>query len=188
MAEWRAWLGCGWHWLNDNGVAVTAVVTAVYAFFTLLLWWATRRQAALTQRALDATNRPYLSIRVDAEAEPPAGRTDVVQILGRVENVGTIPAQLMRWEVSGQLMNLDGAFETINAGSDRTLQDDSVFPRDPYDVVLEFTHPGILGTPLPLRFVVTLKYRGVAIPEKTYETVLEGERTPSRHRQQTRAT
>ena len=50
-------------WLNANSGAVTAIVTAVYAFFTILLWWATRRQAALTRQIFEATHRPELAIR-----------------------------------------------------------------------------------------------------------------------------
>src|SRR5437899_1747774 len=37
-------------WLNENSGAVMAIVTAVCAVFTILLWWATRRQAALTRQ------------------------------------------------------------------------------------------------------------------------------------------
>src|SRR5713226_6257955 len=40
-----------------------AIVTAVYAVFTILLWWATRRQAALTRQIFEATHRPELAIR-----------------------------------------------------------------------------------------------------------------------------
>lgn len=47
-----------WKWLSENSAAVTAVVIAVYALFTILLWWATKRQATLTQRTFDASNRP----------------------------------------------------------------------------------------------------------------------------------
>jgi hypothetical protein len=34
-------------WLNTNSGAIIAIVTAVYVVFTILLWWATRRQACL---------------------------------------------------------------------------------------------------------------------------------------------
>lgn len=56
-----ATVGAVWwlDWLNKNGVAVTVVVTGVYAVFTVLLWLATKRQATLTQQAFAATNRPY---------------------------------------------------------------------------------------------------------------------------------
>jgi hypothetical protein len=189
MAEWWKWLGGCWTWLNDNGPGVTAVVTAVYAVFTVLLWRATKRQAVLTQRAFETTNRPYLSVRVIAELDPdPPGQTHVVRIQAQVVNTGTIPAEVTKWEVSGRLVNLNKQFEPVDVDDERTLRGDSVFPGDPYDVVFEFKHPGILGTPLPLRFLVTVEYRGVSIPEKTYRTVLEGERTPSSHRQRTRAT
>lgn len=39
-----------WAWLrvlNENSGAVIAVVTTIYAIFTVLLRWATRRQAQL---------------------------------------------------------------------------------------------------------------------------------------------
>jgi len=92
-------------WLNRNGVAVTAIVTAVYAVFTVLLWLATRRQAALTQRAVEATNRPYLSIRIVGEVDIAPTTNDVVGVQALIENVGTIPAEVTRWEVSGRVVN-----------------------------------------------------------------------------------
>ena len=178
----------GWDWLNQNGVAVTAVVTAVYAVFTVLLWLATKRQATLTQQAFAATNRPYLSVRIEW-SEIAVGVNDVVEVQAIVENVGTIPAEITKWEVSGRLMNLDHVMEPIEVAEERTLRGDSVFPGDPYLVEFKFRHPGITQTPLPLRFFVTLGYRGVSLPGKrVYKTVLEGERTPSTHRQRTRAT
>jgi len=190
---WEHWVRF-WTWLNDNGPGVTAVVTAVYAFVTWLLWLATRRQAVatkrqvtLTQKAFEANNRPYLSVRIAGEDDSWA-QNDVVTIQALVENVGTIPAEVTKWEISGGLMNLDGTFEPVTVVEGRTLRSDSVFPRDPSSVEFEFRYPGIYRTPLPLRFVVTLEYRGVSMPGKTYETVLEGERLPTTHRQRTKAT
>jgi hypothetical protein len=56
-----------WDWLNLNSAGVTAlaavaavVVTAIYAFFTILLWRATQEQATLTRSAIDVQVRPFL--------------------------------------------------------------------------------------------------------------------------------
>jgi hypothetical protein len=175
-------------WLNANSGAVTAVVTAIYAFFTILLWRATGRQATLTKQTFAATNRPYLSLRIEW-SDITVGVNDVVEVQAIVENVGTIPAEVTKWEASGRLMNLDSVMEPVEVVEVRTLRGDSVFPGEPYPVEFQFRHPGIAQTPMPLRFVVTLGYRGVSIPGgKTYETVLEGERTPTTHRQRMRAT
>src|SRR6266542_4356436 len=57
---WAAIEGLSVVWLNNNSGAVIAVVTAVYAFFTILLWRATKEQATLTRAAIDVQVRPFL--------------------------------------------------------------------------------------------------------------------------------
>lgn len=113
----------------------------------------------------------------------------MVEVQASVVNVGTMPAEVTKWEVSGRLMNLEHVMEPVEVVEVRTPRSDSVFPGDPHLVEFKFRHPGIAQTPLPLRFVVTLGYRGVSLPGKrVYKTVLEGDRTSSTHRQRTRAT
>jgi len=195
------WLTSPLAYLNANGSAVTALATVAgvlvalaYSIFAGLQWRATKRQADIakrqaniTQQAFEANNRPYLSLRIEEEerswAEP-----GTVKLLAVVENVGTIPAEVTKWEVSGNLMNLDGGQDAVEVVKERTPLGDSVFPREPYPVEFQFKHPGIFGTPLPLRIFATLEYRGVSMPEKTYWTALEAWRTPHEHRQRTRAT
>lgn len=183
----QAWWDCFWAWLNNNGVAVTAVITAVYGIFTVPLWLATRRQAMLAKRTFEATNRPYLSVRVVGEDSAWAEDDDVT-LQAVIENVGTIPAEVTKWEIAGSLRDLDGKQQSVPVAEDRTPGGDSVFPGDPYTVSFEFKYPGIYRTASPLRFVLTLEYRGVGMPEKTYQTVLKAERTPTTNRQRTKAT
>jgi len=65
---WLSWFrSLNWFglltWLDQHSGAVTALVTTIYAIFTVLLWQATKRQATLTHRTFEASNRPYLSMR-----------------------------------------------------------------------------------------------------------------------------
>jgi hypothetical protein len=53
-------LAGGWEWLNRHAAAAVVVVTAIYAFFTILLWRATQEQATLTRSAIDVQVRPFL--------------------------------------------------------------------------------------------------------------------------------
>jgi len=84
-------------WLNQNGGAATAMVTAVYAFFTILLWMATRRQAALTRQIFEATHRPELAIRpyLAFAANPGFVRLDMELI-----NHGSTAATVSGWQAS----------------------------------------------------------------------------------------
>ncbi len=88
---------CGWMcWLNQNSGAVMAMVTAVYALFTILLWWATSQQAALTRRILEASHRPYVNVLPQA----PAFHDGHIHFVFHLENRGTVPAMVTRWQVS----------------------------------------------------------------------------------------
>src|SRR5207245_1759476 len=71
-----------------------AIVTAVYAVFTILLWWATRRQAALTRQIFEATHRPELAIRpyLRFPADPGAVRLDF-----ELTNYGSLTATVANW-------------------------------------------------------------------------------------------
>jgi hypothetical protein len=64
-------------WLNVNSGAVTAIatavgamVTAIYAFFTILLWRVTKEQAAITRHIFEASHRPYVTVRAQEPPEP----------------------------------------------------------------------------------------------------------------------
>jgi hypothetical protein len=193
-------------WLNQNSGAVTAIVTAVYAVFTILLWWATKRQAALTRRIFEASHRPHVSLwvsdedrgfapavdalRVNAITENVGAGVDTLRFNAIIENVGTAPAEVTKWEVSGSLMDPDGGQEPVApTGGEKTrelLLGTCLFPGRKYAARLQFRHPGIVGTPLPFRLRLTLEYRGDS--KTSYRTRLEVERTPSEHRQRVRAT
>src|SRR5437016_8009067 len=59
-------------WLNANSGAVTAIVTAVYAFFTILLWWATRRQAWLSNQLATAAGIQAEAAKAQAGSNRPS--------------------------------------------------------------------------------------------------------------------
>ena len=93
----QAWLNPALCWLNTNSGAVTAIVTAVYAIFTIFLWGATRRQANLTREIFEATHRPHVSIepRVLHPAHPGFIRLEM-----HLRNHGSVPAQITEWAAS----------------------------------------------------------------------------------------
>ena len=84
-------------WLNANGVAVTAVVTAVYALFTWGLWRETRaaaRTAAEQIRLMRVDQglrlRPYVSIA----AEVNEGGANPFECRFVLANKGPVPAHI----------------------------------------------------------------------------------------------
>ncbi len=168
-------------WLDQHSGAVTAMVTAVYAFFTVLLWRATKRQATLTQRTFEASHRPYLSLRVGEQGTTGAER-DALRFDALIENVGAIPAEVTKWEVSATLMDLDGAHRPVEQAEGQriveTLLGACLFPGREYPFQLEFRHPGIFRSSLPVRLLVTVEYRYLGGSEVTYRTSLEAERAP----------
>lgn len=83
-------------WLQANNGAIIAVASTLYAVFTVFLWLATKRQAKITQRMFEASQRPWVSITV-----PSPTRDDRrIQWDFWLENKGTVPAVLTAWHVS----------------------------------------------------------------------------------------
>jgi len=70
------------------------MIAAMYAFFTILLWWSTRRQAALTRQIFEATHRPELAIRpyLRFAADPGSVRVDF-----ELTNHGSLTATVTDW-------------------------------------------------------------------------------------------
>ena len=59
-------------WLNKNSGAVTGlaavagvIVAAMYTWLTLQLWRQTKRQAVITEAALEIGHRPFVAVAVD---------------------------------------------------------------------------------------------------------------------------
>jgi len=48
-------------WVHDNRDDIGAVSTAVIAFFTITIWWSTRREAQLTRDAIALGNKEFIS-------------------------------------------------------------------------------------------------------------------------------
>ena len=191
MKDWPVWLSWfgsfGWlTWLDQHNGAVIAIVTAVYAIFTVLLWLATKRQATLTQRIFEASNRPYVSVWAK-EGEPQGSDTISFSLL--VENVGSVPAEVIDWVVSATLSEVGGEPRPVEQ---ITYEDPwkigaALFPGREYLVRVMFVEPGLLRSPLQLYVRVLVKYRGPS--ERVHQTILTVlRRQTEQQRQQTTAT
>jgi hypothetical protein len=101
-----------WDWLNANTGAVTtvaaliaALVTGIYSFFTMLLWFATRRQAKLTHQMLEASHTPYVYIRVEEPAD--TSEEGILSFNIVFENQSAVLAHIIKWEMYATLTDLD---------------------------------------------------------------------------------
>jgi hypothetical protein len=177
--NWFGWLT----WLDHHGGAVTAMVTAIYAIFTVLLWLATKRQATLTQRIFEASNRPYVSLHMQEHGPK---TLDVVSFTVLIQNVGSVPAKVIKWEVSATLMGLDPVEQVEGQKVLETLVGACLFPSRDVGVCVEFQRPGLLQQQLPIHVVMTMKYRGIS--ERVYRTTVDAQRTPTELRQRATAT
>src|SRR4051794_14424832 len=84
--------------IDENNAAITALSTGVVAIFTIVLAWATSRQAKLTRDAIavardefNATNRPNLRIHFIKRIREDASRSENEQPIVfefRIENIG----------------------------------------------------------------------------------------------------
>jgi hypothetical protein len=161
-AEFQALLD----WLRDNNQAVTAMaavfvaaVTAIYAFVTILLWLATRRQAILTRQMFEASHTPYVSIRVeDATDTSIPGRLSFNMVL---ENHGPVLAHIMNWEVRATLTDMElqvrpvPHIAAVLSPFDRTLT-----PGQRRVIQPIFYDDRLPNTDLRFDFVAMVAYRG----------------------------
>lgn len=110
--------------LDRHSGAVLAIVTTVYAFFTVLLWRATNRQAKISRQIFEASHRPWLTLSIRS-----------VQWLAfgvRLKNEGTVPACNARWTARCWVKDSKG-------------EEKEVLPVDPEDSA--WTHAGFLLVP-----------------------------------------
>lgn len=167
-------------WLDKNTGAVTAIammlqvgVTVVYAIFTLLLWWATKRQADITQSMFEASHRPFVNVEPKEPTE-----TNVVGGLSFrlvVTNQGTVPADITNWEVRGTLMDIDGVEQPVPQRE--PVQNPigrSLGPHDSGEIEVHFVGEGLPNPILPFRLRGSVQYRGVG--PWTFETEFDAER------------
>ena len=161
------------NWLNANSGAVTAVVTAVYAFFTILLWRVTKEQSTITRRIFEASHRPYVTVRAQ---EPPETRVQGRLLFNMVfENQGTVPADITVWEVQGTLMDLDGHEQPITLQEPRQSPvGRSLAPHELASIELHFVCGGLPNPPLSFRLRGRVEYRGVT--SSLYRTDFDAER------------
>jgi len=154
-------------WLNVNSGAVTAiatavgaVVTAIYAFFTILLWRVTKEQAAITRHIFEASHRPYVTVRAQ---EPPETHVQGRLLFHMVfENQGTVPADITAWEVRGTLMDLDGHEQPLPLQEPmQSPVGRSLAPRELASIELHFVCGGLPNPPLPFRLRGRVEYQGM---------------------------
>jgi hypothetical protein len=152
-------------WLNTNSGAVMAIVTTVYALFTILLWLATKQQAEITRLTFEASHRPYVTMKAE---EPGRQWMPVGQASGRLsfnvvfENHGSVPAAITAWEVRGTLMDLDRheqpveRMDPIESPVGRYLA-----PHTSTAIVAHFVGGDLPNPVLPFRVYARVEYRGL---------------------------
>jgi hypothetical protein len=98
-------------WFNTNSGAMTGmaavagvIVAAVYAYFTILLWRATKTQAKITQLMFEASHRPYLSVTVRQLIPFLEAQREHLDSRVVIENHGSVPAAITAWDIQSSLM------------------------------------------------------------------------------------
>jgi len=87
-----------WCWIT--GDRVTAIATCIYAFFTVLMYWAIRRQVKLMRESVVSTFRPKLVVRrvflCPGTAMPTIGVPDAYpwKVEFVIANIGGSPARI----------------------------------------------------------------------------------------------
>ena len=153
--------------------AIAAVVTAVYAFFTILLWRVTKEQAAITRRIFEASHRPYVTVK----AQEPIDTHVPGRLLFNMvfENQGAVPADITAWEVRGTLMDFDGREQPIPLREPmQSPVGRSLAPHEIASLTLHFVCGGLPNPPLPFRLRGEVEYRGVT--SLIYSTEFDAER------------
>lgn len=148
-------------------------MTAVYTFFTIRLWRATKTQAEITRCIFEASHRPYLTVSVLEPTD--IGGEGGLSFKIAFENRGSVPANLIVWEARGTLMDLDGheqpidLIEPIQSPVGRSLA-----PHEVAAIELRFVAGCLPNPPLPFRLRGRVEYRGVT--SSTYSTDFDAER------------
>jgi hypothetical protein len=166
-----------WDWLNKNSAAVTAMaavvaaaVTAIYSFFTILLWFATRRQAEITRQIFDASHIPYLSIRVEDATD--MSEKGVLSFNLILENQGTVLAHIMKWELRGILTDLElKTYDLTHIDLLHSPADGTLVPGQKRIIQPRFYDERLTTTDLSFRLVVMVAYQGMG--PSTYVTDFE---------------
>ena len=141
--------------LDHHSGGVLAAVTTVYAFFTVLLWRATNRQANISRQIFEASHRPWLSLKL-GQGRPTPRRTMTVSIT----NEGSNPALITYWNMSLRLKDrrtgLDLPGGPLNSGPpDRNL----IPPRGELSVQIPFEFEG--GERPGYELKATVHYQGI---------------------------
>ncbi len=155
---------------NHNG-AVLVIVTAVYAFFTVLLWRATKRQAIISTQIFEASYRPWLSLSVQDTALGD-GRNLANGLLAAtivVENRGRHEAQITDWSVALNLRDSKNQVRAVRAvNQSENLEHAPVSPKEKLFFPLIFSYEGSRDVGMSFTLDVIVFYRGIA--SWTYQT------------------
>jgi hypothetical protein len=156
-----------WDWLNTNaagvaaiGVVGAAIATAIYAFFTILLWFATRRQAILTRQMFEASHSPYVSIRVQEPTQPSRQGEFAINVV--FENQGSVLAHIIKWEMVVMLLDTNLCIPltpSITAHHD-PFSDSTLIPGRQRVIQPIFSDERLPDTISFLQFQVMLAYKG----------------------------
>jgi len=167
-------------WLNENSGAVTAVATVAgvlvataYSVFAAFQWRATKQQADLTQRIFEASHRPYLTTAVLEPTETGThGRLSFAVVF---ENVGSVPADITRWEISGTLMDLEQHEHVVDRREPlHNPEGESLGPHEQAVIELHFAGGDLPNPPLPFRLRGMIEYRGLT--RRIFRTQFDAER------------
>ncbi len=158
-------------WLNAYSPALTAVATVgillatiVYAVITVGLWRATKRQADITRVMFEAGNRPWVSVTLGEPRLDP----NLVMFVLTLQNGGTVPADITRWEMRPSVVDGNGHEQPLVLRVKDTPEGMSLSPDVPEQIRLGFERGGHVNS--PYRLWVTIHYRGIA--GRTYWTTV----------------
>jgi hypothetical protein len=147
-------------WLNHNSAAVTAIATVIYVFFTILLWFATKRQATLTRQMFEASHIPYLNVRVEDPVD--TGEKGVLSFRMIIDNQGPVIAHIVKWELSASLTGHKLQVHSIDEHLDYPIgpSDPTLVPGQKRVMQCRFNNQLFPDTYFPLTFKAIVAYRG----------------------------
>jgi hypothetical protein len=164
------------------------VVTAIYAFFTIRLWQATKEQATITRSTFEASHRPYVTLKVYhelafcmsrspglpifmPEAQSPPGRLSFHLVL---EDHGSVPATITAWEVHCTLINSNGHEQPVDRRDTPTPVGVCLAPRSCEFLPIDIGGGDLLNPVLPFQLEGSVEYHGVG--SSIYRTKFDAER------------
>jgi hypothetical protein len=147
-----------WDWLNANTGAVAALAAIIAAVIAVPVWLATRRQAMLARRMFEASNTPYVTIRVEEPTD--TSEPGVLSFNMVLHNQSTALAHVLQWEVYAILTDLELRHHRLEPGYRGDSVEGTFAPSEQKVMQLSFFDARFPSTDLPLRLICMLAYRG----------------------------